>query len=132
MSSPSPATPRPLPVVATDDLADRAADLLADRSWSGVERIPISSSDALTPVGVAAVVGKAIGRELTYRQVEPREYGEMLRGFGLSDAWAAGLVEMAIAQNAGFYDSDLDAARAAAPTTLATWTEQVLKPALAA
>jgi uncharacterized protein YbjT (DUF2867 family) len=119
---------RVLPVVATDDLAARAADLLTDRSWSGVELVPISSSDALTPVGIAETIAKALGREVAFKQITSQEYGEMLRGFGLSGAWADGLVEMAVAQNAGFYDSELDAARGAAPTTLASWCAEHLRP----
>jgi uncharacterized protein YbjT (DUF2867 family) len=123
---------RILPVVATGDLAARAADLLADRSWGGVERVPISSPDSLTPVGIAGTIAKALGQEVAFKQITAQAYGEMLRGFGLSDAWADGLVEMSVAQNAGFYDPEMDAARGAAPTTLASWCSEVLRPAFSA
>ncbi len=123
---------RLLPVVATADLAAVAADLLADRSWSGVERVPVSSPDALTPVGVADAIGAALGREVVFNQVSPAEYGEMLRGFGLSDAWAEGLEKMAVAQNEGFYDGEIEIARGVGPTTLADWSAAVLRPAVAA
>jgi uncharacterized protein YbjT (DUF2867 family) len=121
---------RTLPVVATEDLATLAAELLADRSWDGVDRVPVSSSDSLTPVGIAETVGEILGRELTYEQIPTATYAETLRGFGLGAAWAEGLAEMAVAQNAGFYDPEIDAARSKAPTTLASWTEQTLRPAL--
>jgi uncharacterized protein YbjT (DUF2867 family) len=123
---------RLLPVVATADLAAVAADLLSDRSWDGAERVPVSSPDALTPVGVAEVIGAALGREVVFDQITPTEYGEMLRGFGLSDAWADGLEKMAVAQNEGFYDGEIEAARGVGPTALAGWCAEVLRPAVAA
>jgi uncharacterized protein YbjT (DUF2867 family) len=112
---------RILPVVATDDLAALAADLLTDRSWDGVGRVPVSSSDALTPEGIATILGEALGREVAYRQVPIDAYKERMLGFGMSDAWADGIAEMAVAQNEGFYDAEIEAARGVAPTTLGNW-----------
>ena len=117
---------RALPVVATADLAALAADLLVDRSWTGVDRVPASSPDELTAAEVATIVGDAVGREVSYRQIPTADYGELLRSFGLSDAWADGIVEMANAQNAGFYDAEIDSARGRCPTTLAEWAEAQL------
>lgn len=123
---------RILPMVATDDLAARAAGLLVDRAWDGVGRLPISSGDALTPTDVASVVGEAVGREVAFHQLPPEDYAETLRGYGMSPAWADGLVDMAVAQNAGFYDSEMEAGRGVAPTDFGQWCERVLVPALAA
>jgi uncharacterized protein YbjT (DUF2867 family) len=125
------AADRILPVVATDDLAALAADLLVARSWTGVGRVPIASPDSLTPVGIAETVGGAIGREVAFQQVPTESYGEMLHGFGLSAASAGGIVDMAVAQNAGFYDAELEDARGVAPTTLREWCERVLVPVVA-
>jgi uncharacterized protein YbjT (DUF2867 family) len=119
---------RILPMVATADLAAVASDLLSDRSWDGVGRVPVSSPDALTPVEVVATVGQALGRDLAFQQIPTDSYAEMLRGYGMGAAWADGIAEMAVAQNAGFYDSEIDEARGKTPTTLAQWTETVLKP----
>jgi uncharacterized protein YbjT (DUF2867 family) len=121
---------RPLPVVATADLAALAADLLTDRSWTGVARVPVSSPDSLTPFGITDTIAKTLARDLTYNQIPTDSYAEMLRGYGMGPAWATGIAEMAVAQNTGFYDSEIDAARSKAPTTLAEWTDKVLKPAL--
>ncbi len=120
---------RVLPVVATADLAALTADLLVDRSWDGVGRVPVSSADALTPTGIAAAVGEAIGRAVAYRQVPIAEYRDLLLAF-MSEAWAGGIAEMAVAQNEGFYDSEIEAGRGVAPTTLREWSETVLRPAL--
>jgi uncharacterized protein YbjT (DUF2867 family) len=119
-----------LPVVATADLAAKAADLLAARDWSGVDRLPISSPDALAPTAIATVLAESLGRDIAYRQIAPADYGEMLRGFGLSPAWSAGLTAMAEAQNAGFYDPDIAAACGVGPTTLRDWSTAILRPAL--
>jgi uncharacterized protein YbjT (DUF2867 family) len=121
---------RLLPVVATADLATVAADLLTDRSWTAVARVPVSSPDSLTPVGITETIAKTLARNLAFSQIPTDSYAEMLRGYGMGPAWADGIAEMAVAQNAGFYDSEIDAARGKTPTTLAEWTETVLKPAL--
>jgi hypothetical protein len=39
----------------------------------------------------------------------------------MSEAWAGGIAEMAVAQNEGFYDSEIESARSVAPTTLGDW-----------
>ena len=119
---------RILPVVAAADLSAVAADLLSDLSWTGVARVPVSSPDALTPIELTRTVAETLGRALTYNQIPTDQYAEQLRGYGMSAAWADGIAEMAVAQNAGFYDSEIDEARGKAPTTLAQWTETVLKP----
>ncbi len=41
---------------------------------------------------------------VAFHQLPTADYAEMLRGFGFSSAWADGMVEMFVAQNAGFYD----------------------------
>jgi uncharacterized protein YbjT (DUF2867 family) len=123
---------RILPVVAATDLSAVAAELLGDRSWTGVGRVPVSSSDSLTPVEVTRTVAEVLGRDLTFQQIPTDRYAEQLRGYGMSAAWADGIAEMAVAQNAGFYDDEIAEARGKTPTTLAEWTESVLKPALAA
>jgi uncharacterized protein YbjT (DUF2867 family) len=122
---------RILPVVATDDLAALAADLLTDRSWDGVSRVPISSTDSLTPEGIASTLGETLGRDVAYHQAPIDAYKERMVGFGMSDAWAGGIAEMAEAQNQGFYDSEVEAARGVAPTTLSKWAETVLRPGVA-
>ena len=42
------------------------------------------------------------------------------------------MAEMANAQNAGFYDSEIDSARGRCPTTLAAWCEESLSAAVLA
>jgi uncharacterized protein YbjT (DUF2867 family) len=120
---------RILPVVATDDLAALAADLLADHSWTGVDRVPVSSPDALTPTGIASTLAAALDREIAYEQVPTATYRERLSSF-MSDAWAGGIAEMAVAQNDGYYEPEIDAARGVAPTTLADWATRVLRPVI--
>ena len=68
------------------------------------------------------------------RPLSVGDAGELLtvqRAAFVSEAWATGLAEMAVAQNAGSYDSEVDPARGVAPTTLAEWSAEVLRPALA-
>lgn len=53
---------RPLPNVATRDVAAAAAQLLLDDSWSGPARVPLVSGDNLTPDQMAEVVSETLGR----------------------------------------------------------------------
>ncbi|GGN96070.1 hypothetical protein GCM10011610_60730 [Nocardia rhizosphaerihabitans] len=52
--------------------------------------------------------------------------------YGMSEAWAQGLADMAIAQNAGIYDAEQKSLTSPAPTDFRQWCREVLKPAVLA
>lgn len=120
---------RPLPLVATRDIASAAATLLRDRSWHGQQRVPVISPDRLTPAQMTRTLGETLGREIRFEQLSLASYKQMLTGFGVSDGCAQALTDMVAAQNDGFYDAEWNAARSWAPTSLKAWCEEVLKPA---
>ncbi|MEV0844805.1 NmrA family NAD(P)-binding protein [Streptomyces sp. NPDC049954] len=118
-----------LPVVATRDIADRAARLLRDDSWSGQGSVVVSSADELTPEGLAEVMSEVLERPVRYQQADLETYRSTMEQFG-TPAWAQGMVAMAEAQNDGAYDAELNAPYTPAPTDFRTWCEAVLKPAV--
>jgi uncharacterized protein YbjT (DUF2867 family) len=126
------AADRPLATVATRDIAAAAVRLLTDDSWSGQETVPVISPDSLSPNDMAQVLSETLERHVRFQQVGDEAYKAAMMQYGLSDAWAQGLVDMAIAQSDGIYDAEQRALTAPALTSFRQWCREVLKPAVAA
>lgn len=124
------AADRPLKVIATRDAAAAAADVLLDGSWGGQDGIAVVS-DELSPNGMAEIMSDVLGRGVRCQQVPHEGYKQTMLGYGVSDAWAQGLVDMAAAQDAGIYDAE-PATVIAGATSFRTWCEQELVPAVEA
>ncbi|MFF4255609.1 NAD(P)H-binding protein [Streptomyces sp. NPDC001663] len=122
---------RVLASVATRDIAAKATELLLDDSWSGQGGVPVVSPDALTPDGMAQVVSEVLERPVTYRQAGLEAYRATALQYGASEAWAQGLIDMAVAQNAGAYDEQHRSSKPT-PTGFRQWCEEVLRPAVLA
>lgn len=91
---------RPLPVVATRDVAAAAAAALAARRDTGVREL-LGPAD-ITPAEQAAVLGRALGRPgLPYVQLPDAEMTAALVAAGFSPDAAAGHLAMTGALNAG-------------------------------
>ena len=119
--------------VATRDVADAAADLLLDLSWNGQEGVPVVGPDTLSPNEMAGVIAEVLGRPVRFQEVPGEAYKETLTGYGLSEAWAQGIVDMVAAQNEGIYDAAPRTPQATSPagrTSFRAWCERVLKPAV--
>ncbi|GGZ81598.1 NmrA family transcriptional regulator [Streptomyces subrutilus] len=121
---------RPLATVATRDIAEVAARLLLDDSWSGRETVPVIGPDDLTPEEMAQVMSEVLERPVRARQVALEDYAATMARYGASGAWARGLADMAAAQNDGIYDAERKALAAPAPTGFRQWCRDVLKPAV--
>ncbi|MFD7984229.1 NAD(P)H-binding protein [Kitasatospora indigofera] len=123
---------RTLALVATRDIAAAAARLLADGSWDGQDTVPVVSPDALSPRGMAQVISEALGHPVRYQQAGHDAYRATMTRYGMSEAWAQGLVDMAVAQSNGIYDAEQQALATPAPTTFRQWCQEVLRPAVLA
>jgi uncharacterized protein YbjT (DUF2867 family) len=122
------AADRPLPAVATRDVAATAAALLLDTSWSGQASVPLAGPDNLTPGGMAAVISDSLGRAIRYRQVPVAEYQAALLGRGASPAMAQDFADMIAAQNDGIYDAE--PRHRATATSFRQWCLDTLRPAV--
>lgn len=119
---------RPLPTIATDDIAQTAADLLTDTSWTGQAETPLFGPDRLTPKDMTEVIGEELGRPVAYHHVTVDEYASTLRLRGPGDRLVQDATEALAAQDAGIYNRDW-ATAAITATDFRTWCRQVLKPA---
>ncbi|HZS59892.1 MAG TPA: NAD(P)H-binding protein [Gemmatimonadaceae bacterium] len=83
-----------LPMVATRDVGDAAAERLLDLSWSGQSIRGLQGPADITFMDVTRAIGQALNRPITYVQatVDMAEGG--MRAAGLSEAVATGYGEM--------------------------------------
>jgi uncharacterized protein YbjT (DUF2867 family) len=118
----------PLPVIATDDIAQLAAELLSDLNWTGQEDIPVIGPDHLTPDQMAAVMAEELRRPVEYHRVSTEDYAARLRSVGVPERQVEEAIETAIAVEEGIYNADW--ARATPTRTdFRTWTRRALAPA---
>jgi len=120
---------RGLATVATRDIAAAAAKLLLDDSWSGQEGVPVVGPDDLSPDEMAQVMSEVLGRPVHFQQVSGEDHKATMLQYGVSEAWAQGVVDMVAAQNDGVYDAEQRTVQSPAPTSFRQWCEEVLEPA---
>ncbi|MBV9820347.1 MAG: hypothetical protein JOZ07_18600 [Solirubrobacterales bacterium] len=125
------AADRPLLLIATRDIAQTAATLLSDRSWTGQANLPVFGADRITPQEMAAEISSVLGGPVTYRQSSLDDLASMLAARGGSEQAIRDLTGMLLAQDEGIYDADWAAATPTA-TDFRTWCETVLRPATSA
>ncbi len=125
------AADRPLATVAARDIADAAAALLVDQTWSGQENVPVFGPDRLTPTAMARVISDELDRAVTFRQLTQEQMAAMLAARGATPGIVQDFLEMATAIDAGIYDADQDAA-SPGPTDFRRWCSEVLRPAVLA
>ncbi len=119
---------RPLAMVATRDIAQTAAALLTDGSWTGQENLPVFGPDRLTPEEMAQVMSDVLGRSVAYHQTSHEESVSRMAARGASEQTIRDMTEMHDAQNEGLYEVDWAAATPTA-TDFRTWFADVLRPA---
>jgi uncharacterized protein YbjT (DUF2867 family) len=91
-----------VPMIATRDIGNFAADELLRLEFRGHENQELLGQRDLTMTEAAAVIGQAIGRpELQYRQITYDQFHGFLMQMGASHRTADMMVEMAEAQNSG-------------------------------
>ena len=84
-----------LPMIATRDIANAAARLMIERSFSGAVAYELLGPRDLTMAQATAALGKSIGKpNLQYRQCEPEHVEQMLKGFGYGSHRARYLVNI--------------------------------------
>ncbi|QUC57420.1 MULTISPECIES: NAD(P)H-binding protein [unclassified Streptomyces] len=81
------------PFVDVRDIGDVVAAALVSGDRYVGETVTVSGPRLLTFGEAVAEIAQATGRELTYRAVSPREYGENLAGFGVPAQEVDALVE---------------------------------------
>jgi len=121
---------RKLPAVATRDIAAAASRLLLDERWSGVEEVPLLGPEDLSFNEMAEIISAVLGKEVRFQQTTFEAYKDRFVGFGMSEAMAQGMTDMAAAKNEGLDNAVKRTRENSTPTSFTQWCEEVLKAAV--
>jgi uncharacterized protein YbjT (DUF2867 family) len=119
------------PLVATADIAAKAACWLLDRGWTGHYRVGVHGPQDLSTDEAAAIIASAVGKPVQCIDATLDEARGALTGMGMPDF----VVDLIIEQYVAFRDGRLDAAEprtpdTTTPTTLAEFARTSLVPAI--
>jgi uncharacterized protein YbjT (DUF2867 family) len=123
---------RKLPTVATRDIAAAAARLLLDASWTGFEEVPLLGPEDLSFDDMAEIMSDVLGKEVRFQRTTFEAYKARFASFGMSDAMAQGMTDMAWAKNEGLDNGVQRTPENSTPTSFRQWADEVLKPAVTA
>jgi uncharacterized protein YbjT (DUF2867 family) len=123
---------RKLPACATRDIAATATRLLLDRSWTGQGHLSVLGPEDLSFDDMAQIMTEVLGKPVRYQQIPFEAYKARFVGFGMSDAMAQGMTDMAFAKNNGLDNGEPRTPENTSPTSFREWCEDELKPAVLA
>jgi uncharacterized protein YbjT (DUF2867 family) len=122
---------RAMPLVATRDIGDVAADALLEGAWTGFQVRGVHGAADLSPTDVAEAFASALGRTVRYVRVDAAAARQGLLQAGASAHVADeyprlmdGLAELD-------YQAEPRTPATTTPTTIAQWAREVLAPAVA-
>src|SRR5262249_14364755 len=119
---------RKLPSIATRDIAAAAARLLLDDRWSGVDEVPLLGPENISFNDMAEIISEVLGKQVRFQQTTFGAYKDRFLGFGMSDAMARAMTDMAWAKNQGLDNAVVRTPENSTPTSFHEWGEEVLKP----
>jgi len=121
----------PLPMIATRDIGEVAAESLAKLDFAGKQTRELLGARHVTYTEAAKIIGAAIGKpDLTYRQVPASVLKPAMMQMGMSSNMVDLLLEMSDALNTGHMKSqEPRSARNTTATTLETFVAEVFAPA---
>lgn len=124
---------RAFPMVATRDIAYKAASFLLSRNWQGHRIVGVHGPRDLTQVEVYAQLSKLLGREIKYVEVPLQAAQQAMASFGLPDFLVSTFSQMYGAVAEGRLDSaEPRTPETTTHTTFATFARKVLVPAIQA
>jgi uncharacterized protein YbjT (DUF2867 family) len=121
-----------MPVCATRDIASVAAKLLLDPSWTGQDYVAVLGPEHLSFNDMARIMSDVLGRPVAYQQISFDAYKSRFVSFGMSDAMAQGMTDMAAAKNEGLDNAEPRTPDNTTPTSFQQWCLEILKPAVLA
>jgi uncharacterized protein YbjT (DUF2867 family) len=121
------------PLVATADIAAKAACWLLDRGWTGHHRVGVHGPQDLSTDEAAAIIASAVGKPVQCINATLDQARGALTGMGMPDF----VVNLIMEQYVAFRDGRLDPAEprtpdTTTPTTLAEFARTTLVPAVSA
>ncbi|MFI9187087.1 NAD(P)H-binding protein [Streptomyces goshikiensis] len=121
---------RKAPLVAVADIAAIAAGLLLDRSWTGIDDVPVLGPQDVSPNDLARIMTEQFGRPVRYERQPFDEMYTTLVGYGLNEAFVQGIVDMKRAKDQGLDAGVTRTPDTASPTGFEQWCAETLKPAV--
>jgi uncharacterized protein YbjT (DUF2867 family) len=129
---PFPADKR-VPMVATEDIAVKAAGVFLDTAWKGHRYLGVHGPVDLSHREVAEKLSQELGRPVRYTEVTLEQARQAMLGAGMPAFLADTYLEMYQAVREGRMDSaEPRTAETTTPTTLAHFAQVVLRPQVAA
>ncbi|HLJ23044.1 MAG TPA: NmrA family NAD(P)-binding protein [Candidatus Acidoferrales bacterium] len=121
----------PLPMIATHDIGEAAAESLAKLDFSGVQTRELLGARHLPYTEAARIIGAGIGKpDLSYRQVPASVLKPALMQMGMSANMVDLMLEMCDGLNTGHMKSqEPRSPRNTTATTLETFVAEVFAPA---
>jgi hypothetical protein len=101
------------PLVATADIAAKAACWLLDRGWSGHHRVGVHGPKDLSTDEAAAIISSALGKPVKIVDATIDQARGAMKGMGMPDF----VVEIVLEQYGAFRDGRLDSAEPRTPDT---------------
>jgi uncharacterized protein YbjT (DUF2867 family) len=121
---------QPYPICSTGDIAQVAARLLVDHTWTGVSDYPVLGPEDLSLNEMAGILTEVLGKPIRFKQVPFDAFRAQLLGHGMSEVFANALTEMFEAKAKGLDNGAPRTPESTTPTTFRRWAEQYLKPAV--
>jgi uncharacterized protein YbjT (DUF2867 family) len=107
-----------------------AARLLRDDNWSGVEEVPVLGPEDLSFNDMADIMSEVLGKQVRFQQIPFEAYKTRFVEFGMSQAMAQGMTDVAAAKHQGLDNAVRRTPEHSTPTSFRQWCEEVLKPAV--
>jgi len=121
----------PVPMIATRDIAQVAADRLLDTTWTGRNVIELEGPERLSFAEAARQIEKGIGRPVEHVQVEEDQVRPFLKQLGISDSVAGVMLELYRGIGSGLVDFEGGSAtHLRTDTSLEGFSREILQPAL--
>jgi uncharacterized protein YbjT (DUF2867 family) len=108
-----------LPMIATADIAVRAASHLVRRDFSGHEVETVLGPEDLTMDDPTQAIADVLGvAEVRYIELAPQDAKAAFQGAGMSEEFASLLVEAQVTINEGLFDGVVRTPESTTPTTI--------------
>jgi uncharacterized protein YbjT (DUF2867 family) len=118
------------PSACTRDIATTAANLLLDKSWTGVASVPVLGPEDLSYNDMARIMSEVLGKPIRFQQSSIESLKARMMERGMSEAMAQGHADMWNAYGKGLDNAESRTAKSTTPTSFRQWCEEVLKPRL--
>ena len=121
---------RKMPSCATRDIATVAAKLLLDTSWSGQGHVAVLGPEDVSFNDMAQIMSEVLDKRVRFQQIPFEAYKSRFIQFGMSEAMAQGMTDMARAKDEGLDNAEPRTPENTTPTSFRQWCEEVLRPAI--